>query len=63
MFENNGPETKSLKLNDEQKKENWVNIDGKTMMPDIGTRKGAKISDILENSPWFGGFPWTKTAL
>ena len=30
------------------------------MVADIGTRRGAKLSDISENSPWINGHEWTK---
>ena len=39
---------------------NWCHIESKNMMPDIGTRRGAKISDVNENSPWICGLEWTK---
>ena len=38
----------------------WFHIDGQNMTADIGTRKGAKLGDISESSPWMCGHAWAK---
>ena len=42
------------------KKEQWMYIDSKNMMADIGTRKGSKIEDVNQESLWINGFDWMK---
>ena len=39
-------------------REKWFHVDGKNMTADLGTRKGAKIEDISENSLWQNGPHW-----
>ena len=39
-------------------REKWFHVDGKNMTADLGTRKGAKIEDISENSLWQNGQHW-----
>ena len=42
------------------KREDWYYIESKNMTVDIGNRRGAKISDVLENSTWINGQEWAK---
>ena len=42
------------------KRENWFYVESKNMTADLGTRKGAKISDVSENSRWVNGEDWAK---
>ena len=38
----------------------WFYVDSKNNPADLGTRKGAKISDISEGSVWMNGFDWMR---
>ena len=38
----------------------WFYIDGQFMTADLGTRKGAKLSDVSEDSKWVNGEDWLK---
>ena len=38
--------------------EDWRHIDGSNMPADLGTRKGVKVEDVSEDSPWCKGLPW-----
>ena len=39
----------------------WVkNVKSAGMIADLGTKQGAKIADIEEDSYWINGFPWMK---
>ena len=39
-------------------KEDWVYVDSKDNTADLGTRRGAKISDVLDGSRWVVGPEW-----
>ena len=39
----------------------WYFIDSENNMADLGTRKGAKISDICDGSEWINGKEWCKS--
>ena len=39
-------------------KDNWRHVEGVKNPADIGTRKGAKVADVAEDSPWINGLPW-----
>ncbi|XP_066918232.1 uncharacterized protein [Clytia hemisphaerica] len=39
-------------------KEEWFYVQSEDMAADIGTRKGATINDVDQNSTWINGFPW-----
>ena len=39
---------------------NWFHVDSKKMIADIGTRPGATINDVTQNSLWINGFDWMK---
>ena len=49
-----------IEINRLTKKENWFYIDNSNMTADIGTRKEAKVADVLENSTWLNGDNWEK---
>ena len=49
-----------IEINRLTSQKNWFYIETKSMTVDIGTRKGAEISDILENSRWVNGEDWAK---
>ena len=38
----------------------WRYIKSNGMIADLGTRKGAKVKDILRNSEWVKGKPWMR---
>ena len=38
----------------------WYHIGSKNMLADIGTRKGATLSDVSDDSEWINGQDWTK---
>ena len=38
----------------------WYHVDGKNMIADLGTRKGAKITDIDLYSEWINGLQWMR---
>ena len=38
----------------------WRHIDRKHMIADMGTRKGAKICDVSDDSVWINGLEWMK---
>ena len=42
-------------------KEEWYYVQSKDMAADIGTRKGATIHDVDQNSTWINGFNWMKS--
>ena len=42
------------------RKDQWYYVKGEGMPADLGTRKGAKLEDISENSVWQNGYPWMK---
>ena len=39
-------------------KNQWCYIESKNMTADIGTRRGATIEDVLDDSPWIRGQEW-----
>ena len=47
-----------IEINRLTKKEKWRHLEGEKMPADIGTRKGAKVADVSEGSPWINGLPW-----
>ena len=49
-----------IEINRLTDKMNWYYIDSKNNMADIATRRGAKISDVSEESPWVSGHYWAK---
>ena len=38
----------------------WFYLDGQFMTADLGTRKGAKLSDVSEDSKWVNGEDWLR---
>ena len=36
----------------------WFHIESADNPADLGTRKGAKVEDVCESSPWIKGLPW-----
>ena len=41
-------------------REKWFFIDTENNISDLGTRKGAKMTDVDQNSPWINGPEWAK---
>ena len=41
-------------------RDNWYYVESQNMMADLGTRKGTKIDDIKDGSPWMTGKVWTQ---
>ena len=50
-----------IEINRLTKRENWYYIESDNMTADLGTRRGAELSDISENSSWISGQSWSKT--
>ena len=50
-----------IEINRLTKRENRFYIGSGNMTADLGTRKGAKIADVSENSSWINGQEWAKT--
>ena len=42
------------------KRENWYYINSKNNIADLGTKRRAKLSDVLDNSIWVNGHDWAK---
>ena len=38
----------------------WYYIESKRLIADLGTRKGAKLSDVDANSAWINGYEWMR---
>ena len=38
----------------------WYHVDSANMLADLGTRRGAKISDVDEHSRWINGMDWMR---
>ena len=49
---------KVIDINRLSERSTWRDVRSKDMIADIGTRKGAKISDIDDKSDWVNGYPW-----
>ena len=49
-----------IEINRLTSQKGWFYIETKDMTADIGTRKGAEITDVLENSRWVNGEKWAK---
>ena len=49
-----------IEINCLTQKENWFYVESRNMTADVGTRRGVKLSDILENSTWVKGENWAK---
>ena len=47
-----------VEINRLTEKENWFYIKSKDNTADLGTRRGAKISDVLDGTPWVNGPEW-----
>ena len=47
-----------IEINRLTEKERWRYVRSKNMIADIGTRKGAKIKDVEQDSEWINGKPW-----
>ena len=39
---------------------NWVYVESGDMVADIGTRRGAKLADVLDGSDWVDGMEWMR---
>ena len=42
-------------------RENWYYINSKNNIADLGTKRRAKLSDVLDNSIWVNGHDWGQT--
>ena len=49
-----------IEINRLTNRNEWYYIESGKMMADLGTRRGAKLSDVSENSPWIIGHEWAK---
>ena len=49
-----------IEINRLTTKTDWFYVDSKSNMADIATRRGAKLSDVAENSPWISGYEWAQ---
>ena len=49
-----------IEINRLTSKADWFYIESKSNMADIATRRGAKFSDVAENSPWISGHEWAR---
>ena len=47
-----------IKINCLTNRENWYYVSSENMTADIGTRKGATMEDVSENSLWQNGHDW-----
>ena len=50
-----------IEINRLTNQKDWFYIESENMTTDLGTRRGVKVDDILENSIWFNGQQWTKS--
>ena len=51
---------KVIDINRLSERPTWRYVGSKDMIADIGTIKGAKISDIDDKSDWVNGYPWMR---
>ena len=49
-----------MKIHRLTKPKNWYYIDSKNNIFDLGTKKGNKLSDVLDDSVWANGHEWAK---
>ena len=49
-----------IEINRLTESKDWRYVHSKDMVADLGTRKGAKLEDILEGSPWINGYSWMR---
>ena len=49
-----------IEINRLTNRENWFYIETANMVADLGTRNGAKIEDVSEDSKWLNGQNWCK---
>ena len=49
-----------MKIHRLTKPNNWYYIDSKNNIFDLGTKKGNKLSDVLDDSVWVNGHEWAK---
>ena len=54
------PRNRVVEINRLTDRTNWFYIESKNMTADIGTRRGAKVSDVLDNSIWVGCQEWAQ---
>ena len=51
---------RSIEIRRFTKPDQWHYVSSKSMPADIGTRKGATLEDVNQNSTWIQGFDWMK---
>ena len=49
-----------IEINRFTSKDDWLHIKSSDMIADIGTRKGATLDDVNQESSWINGFEWMK---
>ena len=51
---------KVIEINRLAPREKWFYVNTKNMIADLGTRKGARIQDVMPGSTWIDGYKWMK---
>ena len=49
-----------IEINRLTERNSWRYVRSKDMMVDLGTKKGAKIVDVSQDSQWINGYEWMK---
>ena len=49
-----------IEINRLADKKLWRYVQSKNMIADLGTKKGAKVKDVMDNSTWINGYGWMK---
>ena len=49
-----------IEINRFTSKDDWLHVKSSDMIADIGTRKGATLNDVNQQSSWINGFDWMK---
>ena len=49
-----------IESNETVGKDSWRYVKCKGFIADLGTRKGARIEGLSEDSPWINGYPWMR---
>ena len=52
--------TRVIKIGRFTERSQWYYIESKRLIADLGTRKGAKLSDVDANSAWINGYEWMR---
>ena len=54
------PRNRVIEINRLTPRDKWFYVNTKNMIADLGTRRGAKISDVSPDSLWINGYAWMK---